>query len=121
MDTNQLANEIASKVVADTEFWIAIIGLIGVVIGSLLTILGNLMLHKIKTKPQKELEISRIQILIKMLNSDKYPDKWRNLTTLSSVIGATDEETKLLLFKAGARGSEKGDGKWGLLKHNPLP
>lgn len=40
MDTATLANQIAQKVVADTNFWIAIIGLVGAVIGSLLTLVS---------------------------------------------------------------------------------
>jgi len=121
MDNSQLATEIATQVVSDTKFWIAIIGIIGVVIGSLLTILGNIIVHFIKENPQRELDKSRINMLTNMLDDDRFPEKWRNLSTLSAVIGTEYEETKRLLFKAKARGSEKADGKWSLVKNNPFP
>jgi len=47
---DELANQIAQKVVADTKYFTAIIGLIGVVIGSLLTIIGNILLHILKQR-----------------------------------------------------------------------
>ncbi len=121
MNENQLAATIAEKVVSDTRFWIAIIGLIGAVIGSLLTLGGNLLLHRLKEKPQKELDKQRISILKEMLDDDRFPEKWRNLTTMAAVIGADESETKRLLIKAKARGSEKADGKWGLIKNHPFP
>ena len=114
-------SQIATQVVSDTKFWIAIIGIIGAVIGSLLTIFGNILVHFIKEKPQRELDKSRIKMLINMLDDDRFSEKWRNLSTLSAVIGTEDEETKRLLFKAKARGSEKADGKWSLVKNNPFP
>ena len=120
MDESQLAAEIAAKVISDTNFWIAMIGIIGAVIGSLLTIAGNFLFHWVKDKPRRELERKRIQMLTEMLEDDRFSDKWRYFTTLSAVIGAPEEETKLLLFKAGARGSEKADGKWGLTKNHPF-
>jgi hypothetical protein len=53
IDSNQLAAEVATKVVSDTKFWIVIIGLVGAIIGVLLTVLGNVILHKLKENPQK--------------------------------------------------------------------
>jgi len=121
MTESELASQIASQVVSDTSFWIALVGLVGAIIGSVLTIFGNLILHKVKDKPQRELENSRISMLKTMLNDKRFSDKWRKLSTLSAVLGTDDQETKRLLFKAGARGSEKNDGKWGLVKHHPFP
>lgn len=121
MDSTQLATEVAAKVVSDTKFWIAIIGLVGAIIGAILTILGNVILHKLKEKPQKEFDEKRIEMLKSMLDDKRFPNKWRNLSTLAAVIGTDENETKRLLFKAGARGSEKADGKWGLVKNHPLP
>lgn len=121
MDESQLAATISEKVVSDTKFWIAIIGLIGAIIGSLLTLGGNLLLHWLKGKPQKELDKQRVGILKEMLDDDRFPEKWRNLTTMAAVIGADESETKRLLIKAKARGSEKADDKWGLIKNHPFP
>lgn len=120
MDESQLANEIVRKIISDTALWVALIGLAGVIAGALLTICGNTFLHWLKEKPQRALDEKRIDILKTMLEDSRFPEKWRNLETLSAVIGATDEETKRLLIKAGARGSEKADGKWGLLKNHPF-
>lgn len=60
-------------------------------------------------------------MLREMLDDDRFPEKWRELSTLCAVIGAAEEETKRLLFLAEARGSEKADGKWGLVKNHPFP
>lgn len=121
MDESQMASEIASKVVSDTKFWIAIIGLIGAIVGSVLTIVGNLVLHWVREKPKNDLDKKRVAMLREMLDDDRFPGKWRELSTLSAVIGAPEEETKRLLFLAEARGSEKADGKWGLVKNHPFP
>ncbi len=56
-----------------------------------------------------------------MLDDDRFNEKWRKLSTMSAIIGTDDDETKRLLIEAGARGSEKGDGKWGLIKNHPFP
>ena len=57
-------------------------------------------------------------LLKKMLISEKY--EWRNLSTLFSVIGCDDENTKNHLTAIGARGSEKNDGKWGMISRHSL-
>jgi len=121
MDETQLATSLAGKVIANTKFWVAIIGLVGALIGSLLTILGNILLHWLKNRSQSKLDSQRITMLEKMLEDDRFPDKWRNLSTMSAVIGADENETKRLLIKAKARGSEKADGRWGLIKYHPFP
>ena len=121
MENSELASQIASQVVSDTSFWVALVGLLGAIIGSVITILGNFFLHKIKYKSQLDLEKRHITMLKTMLDDDRFPEKWRNLSTLSAVLGTDEQETKRLLFIAGARGSEKNDGKWGLVKNHPLP
>ncbi|WP_444932010.1 hypothetical protein ACJJIF_09685 [Microbulbifer sp. SSSA002] len=121
MNESQLASEIANKIISDSKFWIALIGLFTAITSALLTFLGNFILYKLKEGPQKKLENKRIDLLKKMLNDERYEEKWRSLSVLSAVIGASEEETKRLLFIAGARGSEKADGKWGLIKNHPLP
>jgi hypothetical protein len=98
MDETQLATSIAGKVIVDIKFWVAIIGLVGALIGSLLTILGNILLHWLKNRPQSKLDSQRITMLEKMLEDDRFPDKWRYLSTMSAVIGADENETKRLLI-----------------------
>ena len=121
MDEANLAKEISEKVVSDTQFWIALIGIIGGVVGAGLTLLGNILFHWFKERDQRKFEKQRVDILKEMLDDERFPEKWRRLSTLSAVIGASEEETKRLLIKAEARGSEKADGKWGLIKNHPFP
>jgi len=116
MDSTEIATKVAQQVVSDTKFWIAVIGIIGGIVGSLFTLAGNVLLHWLKNRPQKKLDEMRKQLLIQMLDDDRFPQKWRSLATISAVVGADENETKRLLIEAGARGSEKNDGKWGLLK-----
>lgn len=120
METTVLAAEIAKRVVADTSFWVAVVGLAGVVIGAVVTVVGNIALHKIQDGPRQKLDASRKELLITMLNDSRFPQGWRKLSTLSRVIGADDETTKRLLFEVGARGSEKSDDMWGLLERHPF-
>lgn len=120
METTVLAAEIAQKVVADTSFWVAMVGLAGVVIGAVVTVVGNIALHKIQDRPRQKLDDSRKKLLVTMLNDSRFPKGWRELSTLGRVIGADDETTKRLLFKVGARGSEKNDDMWGLLERHPF-
>ena len=60
-------------------------------------------------------------MLKEMLEDDRFEEKWRNLSTMSAIIGTEEAETKRLMIQAGARGSEKADGKWGLIKNHPFP
>lgn len=120
MDETNLARMISDKVVVDLRLGIAVIGIIGVVSGALVTQLGNIFFHWIKEKPQRDLDNKRISILIEMLDDDRFVKKWRNISTMSAVIGANAEETKRLLIKAKARGSEIADEQWGLIKNHPF-
>ncbi len=121
MNETQLASEIAGLVVSDTQVWIALIGVIGAIVGALLTLVGNIVLHWLQGRPKTKFDKKRKKILKEMLDDERFEEKWRNLSTLSAVIGATEEETKRLLVELGARGSEKADGKWGLIKNHPFP
>ena len=95
-------------------------GLIGVVLGAAISILGNIIAHRIQTKPDRKLAEARKKLLSRMLEDKRFQKRWRYLSTLSTVIGASSEETTRLLVEIGARGSETGDGRWGLIKHHPL-
>lgn len=117
---DELANQIAQKVVADTKYFTAIIGLIGVVIGSLLTIIGNIFLHILKQRAEESKYIPHKKLLKEMLEDDRFPDKWRKLDTLMHVIGANEETAKRLLLEVGARASEDGQTLWGLKKFHPF-
>ena len=120
MDTCALANEIATQVVAQTPGWVHAIGLLGVVLGAVITALGNFLLQRSQDRQRRELDEARKTLLRSMLEDEKHPGRWRKLSTLSRVVGADDSVTSRLLFEIGARGSEKDDQLWGLLKYHPL-
>ncbi len=120
MNETELAEQIAEQVLRDNQFWIAIIGLIGAIVGSAITIIGNIILHWLRTKKDSAFDKKRISLLKDMLEAKQ----WRNLSTLSRVIGADEETTRRLLIEAGARSSEKekqnSDEVWGLISKNPI-
>ena len=120
METTVLAAEIAKKVIADTSFWVGVVGFAGVVLGAAITVIGNVVLHKIQDGPRRKLDDSRKELLKQMLKDSRFPQGWRKLSTLSRVVGADDETTKRLLFEIDARGSEKDDSMWGLIERHPL-
>ncbi len=120
MDPSALASEIGAKVAADTSFWVAIVGLVGVLAGAALGIVGSLLLHWLQDRPRKLLDEGRKKLLLQMLRDTRFQDRWRKMATLSRVIGADEETTKRLLIEVGARGSEKDDGLWGLIESHPF-
>ena len=95
-------------------------GIIGIIVGALIPVLGNVLIYYLQNQQKDQLDKLRKELLVKMLDSDRFPNKWRKLETLSRVIGADDETTKRLLFEIGARGSESESNSWGLIKHHPL-
>jgi hypothetical protein len=104
----------------DSSLVIAIVGVVGIIVGALFSVLGNVLLHYLQNKRKDTLDESRKDLLFKMLDNDRFPNKWRKLETLSRVIGADDETTKRLLIEIGARGSESEGNSWGLIKYHPL-
>lgn len=116
--TEQEISQIAAKVVSDSKFWIGLIGVLGAIVGSILTILGNFALEWFKNRSQKSIDDSRKKILKEMLEDTAF--EWRSISTLAAVIGCDEETTKYHLISIKARGSEKNDGKWGLISRHPL-
>ncbi len=104
----------------DSTLAVAIVGLVGVIVGAIISVLGNVVIHYLQNRRKDTLDELRKDLLLKMLDNDRFPNKWRKLETLSRVIGADDEITKRLLIEIGARGSESESNSWGLLKHHPL-
>jgi len=98
---------------------IALIGVIGAVIGSTATVATQWLSHRLTERTATEREKPRKNLLLEMLQSPKYP--WRKLETLMHVIGSDEETTKRLLLEVGARASEDGQPLWGLIQRNPLP
>ncbi len=117
---DELAKEIANQVIRDHQFWTAVIGLIGSIVGAVLVILGNVLLNIVQRRKEKKLDEARKKLLVTMLSSSD----WRKLSTLFRVIGADRDTTTRLLIELGARGSEKprpdGEEVWGLISKHPL-
>jgi len=116
----ELARQIANQVLRDNQFWIAIVGLLGSIVGGLLVIAGNLFLNWLQNNKQKALDKDRKRLLKEMLNASD----WRKLSTLLRVIGADRDTATRLLIEIGARGSERpredGEEVWGLISKHPL-
>ena len=112
--------QIVQGVLRDNQVWIAIIGLVGSIIGGLLVVVGNLLVNWVQQRKQKELDKIRTRLLKEMLDTAD----WRKLSTLRRVIGADRETTTRLLIEMKARGSEKqkedGEEVWGLISKHPL-
>lgn len=117
---DEVAQQIAQKVVSDTKYFSAVIGFIGAIVGSTLTLGGNVLLHWLKEKPSRDLDSQRKKLLRRMLSDQRFKERWRSLTTLSRVIGADELTTTRLLIEIDARGSEKDDGLWGLVEYHPF-
>jgi hypothetical protein len=103
---------------SDIQVEVALIGMGGVVAGAIFTMLGNFALEWFRTRGSRKLAAEREKLLKNMLNHPIY--SWRQIKTLAAVIGCDEEQTKEHLIAIGARGSEKDDGKWGLLSRHPL-
>jgi hypothetical protein len=87
------------------------------VVGSVLTVLGNVVMHCLKEQSLAKKDKPRKQLLMKMLEDDHFADHWRKLDMLSHVIGANEETTKRMLIELGARGPEDRQELWDLIKH----
>ena len=111
-------SSMAARLVTDSSFLIAFIGFAGVIVGSLTTIVGNIIIEWFKNKSQKKLDLARQKLLKELLLDQAY--QWRSISTLSAVIGCSEEQTKNHLIAISARGSELNDGKWGLISRHPL-
>jgi len=63
-------------------------------------------------------EVAASKLLREMLEKGS---KWRSLSSLAIVIGASEQDTKEMLLILGARASERNPELWGLVSRNPLP
>lgn len=97
---------------------VAIIGFVGVLAGSILSVAGQIVMHWLQTGKQNKIDDYRKDLLKRMLG---HPDHtWRTFPRLMHVIGADEETTKRLLLELGARASEDGQNLWGLVSRNPF-
>jgi hypothetical protein len=117
---NGLTQQMCKDVATNNEFVAAVIGLIGVVIGSALTILGHVVVQCLKERSIAKKDKPRKKLLNEMLEDNRFTDHWRRISTLMHVIGASEETTKRLLIEIGARGSEDQQELWALIKYHPF-
>lgn len=99
--------------------WIVLGSTLGAIIGAVSS-LGTTYLNAWLTKKNKldQYDLAAMELLTAMLAKGL---KWRELKTLSNVIGANEQDTKELLLMLGARASESRPDLWGLISRNPLP
>lgn len=116
----QLAPVVAEKVSSEVQIIVAWIGVVGVLSGAIVTFLGQFLLHWYQDRPKRRLDAQREKILKQMLSNNNTSTEWRKIETLSRVVGANGDETKRLLIKIGARGSEKENDVWALIENKPL-
>ncbi len=98
---------------------IAFIGVAGAVIGAIAAVIAGIANSVLERRVAEKRDEPRKNLLLQMLKNPEY--NWRELDTLSHVIGADEETTKRLLLRIGARASENGKPLWGLISRNPLP
>lgn len=59
---DDLALQIAEKIIADTKYFTAAIGFLGVLVGAATTILGNLILHSLGAKKERRQEVLKREL-----------------------------------------------------------
>lgn len=96
----------------------AAIGFIGVIVGGLIGVGGQIATHFITTRQATKDDKAQMELLKEMLDDPKHD--WRYLSTLSRVIGADDATTTRLLIRLGARGSTSGEAAWAWKSKHPL-
>ena len=99
------------------EFWA---GIIGVAVGAVLTIVGQWLQHLWQSSEMRKRDKKRKSILKQLLDNPG-PNGWREMETLSGVIGADRDEAARLLIEIDARASETGNDVWAYIKDKPLP
>lgn len=121
MNEQDFAKQIAEAVVKDAQFWAAVVGFIGVIVGALVTVGGNLLLYWYQNRRGSAIDNARKKLLREMLDNSGFKEG-RSLETLSKVTGATQEDCRRLLIEVDARGFTLADGRegWTYIKNRPL-
>lgn len=100
-----------------SDFWL---GVSGAAMGSAITLVGQWLKYRWETSTVRTRDDGR-KVMLRQLLDNPGETGWRKMSTLSSVIGASPDETARLLIEIGARGSETGNGSWAYCKNMPLP
>lgn len=121
MNEQDFAKQIAEAVVKDAQFWAAVVGFIGVIVGAIVTVGGNLLLYWYQNRRGSAIDNARKKLLREMLDNSGFKEG-RSLETLSKVTGATQEDCRRLLIEVDARGFTLADGRegWTYIKNRPL-
>jgi len=97
-----------------------LLGIAGVVVGAVGQFVIEHFRHRRETEAQRELDDKRKALLKQALENPPAGREWRELTTLSRIIGADFATTTRLLIELGARGSEGENDVWALSSKMPL-
>ena len=97
----------------------AIWGFLGSMIGAAAALVGFIVQDAIAERRAKRRDAPRRKMIRQMLENPAY--EWRELETISRVIGTDRAEATRLLIAEGARGSEDGNDVWALVSRKPLP
>lgn len=118
-----LIDEIAQRVSAEIDLQVAVIGICGVIIGGIISIIGNVIIYRMQNKQQKNIDEARKGLLQTMLDDPKFKEG-RSFEELSKVTGTVSQpdECRKLLIGLNARGFTLEDGReaWGYIKNKPL-
>mgnify|MGYP003704478893 CR=1 FL=1 len=96
MNEQEIANKIAEMVLKETDFWVALIGFIGVIVGALISIGGNVFLHWYQNRRGSEIDNARKRLLREMLDNQGFKDG-RSLETLSKTICISSQNLSPIL------------------------
>ena len=92
---------------------------LGTLIGATGSVVSTFIADYLRNRREDRLDEARKKLLRTMLEDRRF--QWRNLATLSHVVGADENITKRLLLEINARASEDGASLWGLISRNPFP
>ena len=102
-------------------FWLGVAGVaVGAVCQAVCQAIVEHYRHNRDTKAQRELDDRRKALLRVALENPPAGKDWRELTTLSRIIGADFATTTRLLIELDARGSGGRQGRLGALKQEAL-
>jgi len=97
----------------------AVWGFVGSMLGAVATLAGFLVQDAVAERRAARRDAPRRIMIRQMLENPAH--EWRELETISRVIGTDRAETTRLLIAEGARGSEDERDVWALVSRKPLP
>jgi hypothetical protein len=95
------------------------IGVVGTVVGSIITLVGNWLNHNLQNKRSNSIAEKRRARLKRELEGQQYI--WRSIERLAASIGTDETTTTELLIEIGARASLTNAKVWALETRAPYP